>query len=205
MLKALTPPRRKKKIRVGPADDGRAMSLDDFDKAEGQEGYLYELSRGIIQVTNIPHPLHFVQMSSIRDPLIGYKLSHPGIIQAIGGSFDTKVLIEEEQSERHPDISVYLSPMPAAKDIWSVWIPTIAFEIVSLSSVKRDYEEKSEEYLSFGIQEYCIVDGFKKQMLIKSRFRGVWQEKILKPSQSYTTPHLPGFKLPLKSILTRAE
>jgi Putative restriction endonuclease len=205
MLKTLTPPRRRKEIHIGPADDGRAMSLTDFDRAVGQEGYQYELSKGIIQVTNIPHPLHFVQMSAIRDSLIGYKLSHPGVIQAVGGSFETKVLIDPEQSERHPDISVYQSPMPTGADIWSVWIPTIAFEIVSVSSAKRDYEEKPDEYLAFGIQEYCIVDAFKKQMLVMSRYRGAWREKVLKPAQSYTTPLLPGFKMPLKSILTRAQ
>ena len=38
-------------IKVGPADHGRRMSLADFDHAEVQEGYLYELGRGA------PNPL----------------------------------------------------------------------------------------------------------------------------------------------------
>lgn len=33
-------------IKVGPADHGRQMSLADFDHAEVQEGYFYELGRG---------------------------------------------------------------------------------------------------------------------------------------------------------------
>jgi len=32
--------------KVGPKDHGRRMRLAEFDKAEAQEGYLYELSRG---------------------------------------------------------------------------------------------------------------------------------------------------------------
>jgi hypothetical protein len=33
---------------LGPSYHGRPMSLDEFDLAERQEGYLYELSRGVI-------------------------------------------------------------------------------------------------------------------------------------------------------------
>jgi len=35
-------------VKIGPMDDGRQMSLDDFDEAEVQPGFHYELSRGII-------------------------------------------------------------------------------------------------------------------------------------------------------------
>jgi Uma2 family endonuclease len=206
MLKTVTVPKKRPKlIRVGPADDGRAMSLADFDKAEGQEGYFYELSKGIIQVTNIPSPKHFAQMIALRNQLIAYEESHPKVITAVGGSFDTKMLIGADQTERHPDISVYLSPMPAGSDIWSVWIPAIAIEIVSESSAKRDYDEKPGEYLAFGVMEYWIVDGFKNQMTAMSRYRGTWREKILKPSQKYTTSYLPGFSLDLKRVLSAGK
>jgi len=66
--------------------------------------------------------------------------------------------------------------------------------------VKRDYEDKPSEYLAFGIHEHCIVDGFKKQFTALSRFRGAWKDKVLKPSQTHTTRHLPGFRMDLKPI-----
>ena len=204
MLKVLTPPRRKQ-IHIGPNDDGRQMTLKEFDNAIGAEGHLYELNKGVVEVTNIPNLPHFFQMMAIRDMLSAYKIANPGIIRAIGRSHDTKVLIESEQSERHPDISVYISPAPQSGDVWSVWVPTIAFEVVSERSSKRDYEEKRVEYLEFGIQEYCIVDAFKKQMTVLTRFRGAWKDRVLKPSQAYTTRHLPGFKLDLKPVLVDAK
>jgi Uma2 family endonuclease len=137
----------------------------------------------------------------IRDQFIVYKTANPGIIHAVGDTGGTKILIESEQSERHPDIAVYTSPMPDVDEIWSIWVPAIAVEIVSESSIKRDYDEKPSEYLAFGIQEYWIVDGFKKQMTVLSRFRGQWKEKIVKPPQKYASRLLPGFSLDLKRAL----
>jgi len=53
--------------RIGPQDNGRRMSLDEFEFAEGREGYLYELSRGIVTVVNVPKPGHFAQVDAIRN------------------------------------------------------------------------------------------------------------------------------------------
>jgi len=199
------PPRkvRRKPIHIGPADHGRRMSLDDFDGAIGQEGFCYELNRGVIEVVNIPHRRHMVQLLRVRNQLIGYELAHPGVIQAVTGSMESKLLIGEAESERHPDIAVYLSPMPDVDEIWSVWVPTIAIEIVSESSVKRDYEDKPPEYLAFGVQEYWIVDGFRRRLTVLTRYRGAeWREKVIKPANKpYSSRHLPGFSFDLKSVL----
>ena len=42
-------------ILLGPADHGRTMSLDEFMEAEVEEGYRYELARGVIEVTQVPN------------------------------------------------------------------------------------------------------------------------------------------------------
>jgi len=198
MLKTFAP--RRKPKTIGPDDDGRRMTLAEFDVVDGQEGYLYELNKGIVEVTNIPHRRHFVQQSALLQQLILYQSENPHIVHAVGTPDSTKVLIEAEQSERHPDVAVYTTPMPDVDEIWSIWVPTIAVEVVSENSAKRDYEDKPAEYLAFGISEYWIVDEFKKQMTVLSRFRGIWKDKIIKPSQKYTTRHLPGFSLDLKRV-----
>jgi Uma2 family endonuclease len=192
---------RPKVLRIGPADHGRRMSLDQFESAVGQEGFVYELNKGVIDVTNIPDRRHFARMLSVRNQLIAYQLARPEKIHAVSGSFDNKLLIGTEESERHPDISVYLSPMPDVDEIWSVWVPAIAVEIVSESSAVRDYQEKPPEYLAFGVQEYWIVDGFQRRLTVMSRYRGQWREKVVKPTgKPYSTPHLPGFTLDLKAV-----
>src|SRR5438477_3578489 len=76
-------PMLKAAIKVGPADHGRKMSLADFDHAEVQEGYLYELGRGVIVVSDVPKKRHLYQVNEIRDQFTAYKFGHAGRIQII--------------------------------------------------------------------------------------------------------------------------
>src|SRR5207302_4967172 len=94
-------------IKVGPADHGRKMSLADFDHAEVQEGYLYELGRGIIVVSDVPKKRHLAQVLQTRKILSAYELANPDRIYAICGGSDCKLLIGGYESERHPDLAVY--------------------------------------------------------------------------------------------------
>ncbi len=43
---------------IGPADHGRTMTLEEFLDAEAEEGYRYELARGVLEVTQVPNDLH---------------------------------------------------------------------------------------------------------------------------------------------------
>jgi Uma2 family endonuclease len=161
-----------KPIVIGPDHNGRRMTLDQFDRAIGREGYTYELNKGVIEVTDVPRPRHLAQVQEIRDQLVAYRLSNPDIIHSITGSNESKILIQPDQSERHPDLSVYLSAPPDLPDVWSLWVPAIVTEVVSESSAKRDYEDKPSEYLTFGVDEYWIIDAYKQQMTAKLRWRG---------------------------------
>jgi hypothetical protein len=42
------------------------MSLDHFDRATGQEGHLYELNKGVIEVVDVPQPSHGRQVHALR-------------------------------------------------------------------------------------------------------------------------------------------
>ena len=70
-------------IRIGPADHGRRMSLEEFEHAKVQEGYLYELSRGIITVSDVPNRLHALLAYAICRQLFAYEIMHPGRIHMI--------------------------------------------------------------------------------------------------------------------------
>jgi hypothetical protein len=204
MLKMLTKPRRKQ-IHVGPDDNGKVMSLADFDKAIGQEGYCYELGKGIIEVSNVPHPSHFAQVQEIRDQFVVHRLQNPELIHSVTGSNDSKILVDSDQSERHPDVSVYLSAPPDTKDVWSTWVPAIVVEVISKSSATRDYDDKPPEYLAFGIDEYWIVDGRKQLMTVHARWRGQWKTKLVKPSQKHRPLCLPEFALDLKRVFAAGK
>src|SRR6516162_4254600 len=102
-------------IKIGPADHGRRMSLAEFEHAEVQEGYLYELSRGIITVVDVPKGLHALQLIAVRRQLSAYDFLHPGRVMGIMGSMECQLLIGDLESERHPDVAIYLSPPPDVK------------------------------------------------------------------------------------------
>jgi hypothetical protein len=44
-------------LRIGPADHGRELTLQEFLEAEEEEGYRYELARGVLEVTEVPNEL----------------------------------------------------------------------------------------------------------------------------------------------------
>src|SRR5688572_4225929 len=92
---------------IGPSDHGRRMSLDEFDTAEAVEGRLYELSRGVVTVVDVPNPRHFGAVHAIHRQLTAYDLANPGRIRRIGGGAECKILISGVDSERHPGVAVY--------------------------------------------------------------------------------------------------
>jgi Uma2 family endonuclease len=181
--------------RIGPADHGRRMTLEEFEFAEAAEGHLYELSRGVVTVIDVPKPRHLGQIKRIKRQVHRYDDAHPGRIDTIATGSECKILLADLQSERHPDLAIYLDPPPAGDpDHWSRWIPAIVIEVVSPSSRIRDYKEKPEEYLRFGVREYWIFDADKRRMTVLRRSGARWRERIVRPGETYRTRLLPGLE-----------
>ena len=199
------PKKRPRKITVGPEDNGRRMSLKSFDKAEVEEGYLYELSRGMITVSDVPDWPHQMQIDAADLQFTAHRLRHPESIFVMSQGSGCKVLLWDLHSERHPDLSIYTEPPPTGKDVWAEWIAAIVIEVVSKSSEHRDYVEKREEYLQFGIREYWILDEEKNQMLVLRRSGGTWMEIVVRPPKLYQTPLLPGLKFSCAKVFKAAR
>src|SRR6476620_910046 len=108
-------------ILLSPSDHGRRMTLAEFDRAEGAPGHLYELSKGIVNVMDVPSLPHAAQFEELRDQLILYRKQKPGRIKHVLGTGESKVLLEKLESERHPDIAVYRHP-PDDPGNWAAWV-----------------------------------------------------------------------------------
>ncbi len=145
------------------------MSLREFEPVHVQEGYLFELSRGIITVSDVPAYPHAWRVAFLRYQLGLYKAGHPGEIHIILGSMECKLLVGDFESERHPDLAIYKKAPPRKIAVWFHWIPEIVIEVVSPGSALRDYEEKREEYLELAVKEYWIVDGEKARITVLRR------------------------------------
>lgn len=189
--------------RIGPADDGRRMTLEEFDHAEGVPGHLYELSRGVITVMDVPAIPHALQIDALREQVSAYRREKPGRIFAVLGGMDCKVLLHGTESERHPDLSIY-QYAPDEPGNWAAWLPDIVVEVISPSSRHRDYEEKPDEYLQFGVREYWIVDRPQGKMVVHRRIGGRWHVRSVKPPERYESRLLPGLRVDLQAVFDAA-
>jgi Uma2 family endonuclease len=193
-------------VKIGPADHGRKMSLSEFEHARVQEGYLYELSRGTITVSDVPNRRHMLLVAATRDQLQDYKSLNRGRIHIIASGNECKLLIPAFESERHPDLSVFLTEPPPIENasLWRHWFPEIVIEVVSPSSRKRDYEEKPAEYLRRGAREYWIIDPRTRAMVVMRRMRNRWTETLVRPPAIYQTRLLPGLEFSCGAVFEAA-
>lgn len=191
---------------IGPRHHGRKMSLKRFEFAKTEEGWLYELARGYIVVSEVANLPHGLQVASIRDHLGKYRLENPQALYHTFAGSECKLLVPAWESERHPDIAVYLTAPKGRRDrmLWRTWIPDLVVEVVSDSSRDRDYTQKREEYWTLGVKEYWIVDAKLARVVVLRRGRAQWTEKELGPEDVCETKLLPGFKLPCKAIFEAA-
>jgi Uma2 family endonuclease len=72
-------------IIIGPADHGRLMTLEEFLEADVEEGYRYELARGVLEVTHFPNDPHGSMVWNILRFIALYDTSHPRVIHRAGG------------------------------------------------------------------------------------------------------------------------
>jgi Uma2 family endonuclease len=197
----------KTKSKIGPRHHGRKMSLRAFEFAQVQDGYFCELARGYIVVSEVANFAHARRAAFIRKHLDHFHVENPDSLYEILVGTECKLLIPQWESERHPDIAVYLTAPKGRRDraMWRTWLPDLCIEVVSESSRDRDYTEKRDEYWTLGVKEYWIVDAKLEQVLILKRGRSHWTEKTLGPANVCESKLLPGFKLPCRAIFEAAE
>jgi Uma2 family endonuclease len=186
----------------GPDSAGTLMTPQEFDRADFLPGWRYELLNGVLVVT--PPPLE-----KERDP--NEELGH----------------LLREYRDRHPQGSALNATLPehtvkirrqrrrADRVIWAGLgrdprkgeTPTIIAEFVSGGKRDRvrDYQEKRIEYLSIRVEEYWIIDRFRREMTVHIRHGNRYVKRVVKENQVYTTKLLPGFELPLARLLSLAD
>lgn len=192
-------------LRIGPADHGRSMTLDEFLEADAEEGYRYELARGVLEVTHVPNDPHGSIVWIILRFIAAYDLSHPRVIDRAGGGNEFRFWLRGMISGRNPDVAVSLRGNP--KD-WRGHRPALlAFEVVSEGSEahNRDYVTKRAEYLAYGLREYWIVDPQAKTVTVLIRDGDSWVEQVYRDDQQALSLVLPGLAIPLPDLWPEVE
>jgi Uma2 family endonuclease len=174
------------------------MSLEDFREAEEAPGHIYELARGVLEVTEVPNDPHGQVVSNLYEALALYKHGHPGVIQRLGGSSEFRLWLPGMISGRNPDVAVVLQGTP--KNRRGRRPPSLVMEVVSEGGEDRDYVIKRQEYLAFGILEYWIIDPMARCATILVRDGDVWVEMIRRDGEVATSQILPGFDVPVATL-----
>jgi Uma2 family endonuclease len=180
-------------LRIGPADNGRVMSLEEFMEAEVEEGYRYELARGVLEVSEVPNDPHGLIVWRLLSLIRDYDHEHPRVVYRAGGGSEFQLWLPAMISGRNPDVAVVLRNTP--RDWRGRRPPSIAFEVVSAGSEARDrdYITKRAEYLAYGLREYWIVDPETRCVTVLIRDGDAWVEQVYRADQQARSLVLPGF------------
>src|SRR5271166_4748690 len=187
-------------IRIGPADHGRKMTLEEFREAEELDGYRYELARGVLEVTEVPNDPHGEIVWKLVSTLAIYQQEHSGIIHRAGGAGEYRLWLPRMISGRIPDVAVTLRNTP--KDRGGRRPPTLVMEVVSqgVEARIRDHTTKREEYLAFGIREYWIIDPYARSVTLLVRDGDVWVEQVCRDEEQGRSSILPGLSIDVADL-----
>ena len=189
----------KPQLFITDADAGLELSADEYAEADFQPPCKYERAQRRIIVLPPPGHDHHVIAGILRDHLGAFRLAHPNVVEHV---FQESWLRVDDDTDRHPDITVYLQANSPGEEI-PARVPDIIFEIVSPGrpAHDRDYVAKRNEYETAGVQEYVIVDRFEHCVTVLRRDGEKFVESTLQDNDEYTSPLLPELRIPLKGIL----
>ncbi len=181
---------------------GTLMTPEEFDAAEDyEEGYRYELVHGVLVVNPIPLPAETGPNERLGVLLYLYQQDHPGVIDETLPQQYIRTATGRRLADRV--IWIGLGRVPDRRRD----VPTIAVEFVSRSrrDRQRDYVDKRREYMAAGVTEYWIIDRFRRTLTAVRPGPGGPVDQVVVESETFTTPLLPGFELPLARLLAVAD
>jgi Uma2 family endonuclease len=189
---------------LGLADHGRRVPDEEFEEAEFEPGYTYELIDGRLYVLPTPNPAE-----NDLEEWLGYKLrvySHqaPEVIVKVSSKARVYVPGRSWTTCPVPDIAAYRDypyHLPPRARSWRNVSPALVVEILVDAHPHKDLVRNVDLYLQVpSIREYWILDGRDdpdRPILVVYRRRG---RNWLRPreyshGERYSTPLLPGFSL----------
>jgi Uma2 family endonuclease len=189
---------------IGPGLAGTLLTPEEFDAIEEVDrDYRYELVDRRLIVTPPPLEAERGPNEELGYVLRFYRYSHP-----LGSALDETLheqTVVTRSNRRRADRVIWTGlgrqPVPAQD------LPSIVVEWVSESKRDwyRDYVEKMQEYRELGVAEYWIFDRFRRTLTVYRGTPEAPEELIVNEGETYSTPLLPGFELPLARLLAVAD
>jgi Uma2 family endonuclease len=190
-------------LKLGPADHGRRLSLDEFDEAEFEPGAKYEIIDGRVYVSTEPNPAENFLQNWLFIKLILYCGQRPDVVNYVAVQSRLFVQSRSNPTIPEPDLAVYCDwprDKPLERLHWRDLGPMMVAEVLVEGDPHKDLERNRELYFeSPSIREYWILDGREnpnEPTLIQLRRHGKrWIERSFPYGSTFTTKLLPGFSI----------
>jgi Uma2 family endonuclease len=192
---------KKKQVVFGIESNGILMTPEEFDEAEFDDDWYFELINGVLVVSPIPSEEEVDPNEELGFLLRLYQETHPK-----GKALDKTLperYVKAGRNRRRPDRVIWtgLGRLPRKDEK-----PSIIVEFASKRrrDRERDYETKRDEYHAINVQEYWIIDRFTQAMTVFFFEADKPRHKVILAKQTYRTKLLPGFELPLARLFALA-
>jgi Uma2 family endonuclease len=191
-------------LMLGPADQDRALTWEEFATARYQEGYQYEIIDGRLYVSPVPNLPQNDLEEWVGDELKGYRRRHPEVINYVSHKARVFVPSRPELTAPEPDVAAYHGyplDQPVGSVQWEDVSPVLVVEVISAEDPNKDLVRNVELYREVpSIREYWIVDprpNADRPTLLVYRRRGRRWQRVIEVGfgETYTTRLLPDFSL----------
>lgn len=194
-------------VKLGPADHGRAVTLDEFHAGDYDEGYRYEIIEGRLYVSPMPRFEQDWLEQYVLDMLKEFTRRCPQAINKVTNKARVYVPGDPDATIPEPDVAAYRNfPRRRRSHVnWRDVSPILVVEILSPEDPDKDLVRNVDLYWRVpGIEEYWVFDNREDSdrpaLRVYRRGDDGWQVLDFGPDEIYTTPLLPGFELPVTPV-----
>jgi Uma2 family endonuclease len=181
--------------------NGIRMTPEEFDAVEDFDPqFRYELVEGIVIVSPAPDISERSPNDELGYLLRRYQNEHPQGRVIDDTAFEQYIRVQNGRRLADRPIWTGLGRKPDVKTD----MPTVAVEFVGKRrrDWRRDHVDKRHEYAAAGVDEYWVIDRFRRIMTVCC---GESEVIVIESGATYTTHRLPGFELPLDRLLAASD
>jgi Uma2 family endonuclease len=190
-------------LKLGPADHGRPLSLDDYESADYEPGFKYEIIDGRLYVSPEANFPESVIENWLQRKLFAYSDARPDVINFVTVKSRVFVHKRTKATVPEPDLAAYheLDLTQDFRDIhWRDLGPILVAEVLVEGDEYKDLERNPDLYHDVPtVKEYWVLDGRKnpnEPTLIQHQRHGRrWVVRSYPYGSTFTTRLLPGFSL----------
>jgi Uma2 family endonuclease len=191
-------------MKLGPADHGRPVALDDFMAGDYREGYQYELIDGNLYVSPEPNLSEDGINTWLLFKIGLYAQANPRVLNYVSPRARVFVPDRTGVTNPQPDLAAYHNfplRLPLRRRRWQDVSPVLVAEILSPEDPDKDLVRNVRLYLQVpSIREYWLFDSRaegadRPTLRVHRRWGGRWRVIDLAFGETYTTKLLPGFEL----------